>query len=348
MSFLSTSDIAWILSGAFGAGASVGAIRVLKAGKKAGKTASHSARSWEAALVATEPVGSELHDVAAFERLVASPDTRGVAILALANAARLGELENPLSTLSYEAGAHIFRWLCDQLGNADAGVRAEALEVAAVLRMRSLRGRLMAAARDPDNVVRVSACRALAIIDPRRAIGELLRLVETEGEWTVDLLADIIERNGVDFIDPIISRVESWSATPALIALLASTKAPTGESALVAALDRQDHATQIRAAVGLGAVRSQQAVPTLQRLLQSSNQSVRSAAVRALGAIGEAGALSDLTQALGDESRPVRFGAATSLLSTPGGREVLMKAAKSGDPFVAEAASLALCQTVAA
>jgi HEAT repeats len=321
------------------------ATKVMRGSGNAERSAVATSDAWEAALAATTPTGDDPVDASLLEPLLADVATRAVAIRALANAARIGELGEPMETLSLVAKARISTWLSAELSNSEAGRRAEALEIVAVLKFDSLRGRLMQAAHDDERAVRVAACRALAVIDPRRAIGELLRLVETDGEWTVDLLTDIIERYGLEFIDPVLNRVETWASTPGLVALLASTMAPTGESVLVTALGRQDSSSQIRAAAGLGAVRSKLAVPALQRLLQSAEPDVRSAAVRALGAIGQPGAISDLTQALGDEARPVRFGAATSLLVTPGGRDVLLRASKSTDPFVAEAAGLALCQT---
>lgn len=339
------SDAAWLATGGFGAGAAIVAAKVLRGSGNAKRGAASTSRAWEAALKATTARADGTVDASGLEPLIADQATRAIAIRALANAARIGQLPEPLDVLSGSSKDRISTWLSTELSKSDAGRRAEALEIVAVLRFDSLLGRLMEAAHDDDGVVRVAACRALAVVDPRRAVGELLRLVETDGDWTIDLLADIIERKGLEFIDPVLNRVESWASTPGLIALLASTMAPTGESVLMSALERQDSSSQIRAAAGLGAARSKQAVPALQRLLQSTDQEVRAAAVRALGAIGQPGALTDLTQALGDEARPVRFGAATSLLVTPGGRDVLLKASKSTDPFVAEAAGLALCQT---
>ena len=46
------------------------------------------------------------------------------------------------------------------------------------------------AATDVDPAVRVSACRAVAVIDPLAAVGGLLRLVEIDGPWAAHLLTD--------------------------------------------------------------------------------------------------------------------------------------------------------------
>ena len=234
------SDLAWIAAGAFTSGTGMLAVRSLRSPKREHRASTASASAWTAALAATEPVRGGVHDSDMFAELINDATTRSIAIRALANAARTGQLNEPMHGLTVRAASQISLWLTAELGHDDPGRRAEALELAATLRVVALRGRIMEAAHDDDQVVRVAACRALAVVDPRRAIGELLRLVEIEGAWAVDLLADIMERNNADFTDAIVARVEQWASTPALVGLLASSKAPTGESALVVALDRQD------------------------------------------------------------------------------------------------------------
>ena len=234
-----------------------------------------------------------------------------------------------------------------QFREKDPARRAAAAEFVATLRLRGCRGAVAAATSDRDPTVRVAACRCLATIDPGQALGVLLRLVETDGAWAADLLADVarkLEHRGAR--DVVAARAAEWAVTPAMVRLLAEQRPSKRTGAILrGATQAGDGDVRAGAAEALGRHSHPEAVDALIDLLGDDEERVRLNAVRALGglvAMGSRVALIDLSAMLADPSRRVRFAAGAALAAVPGGRTILAKSDGSADPLVREAVAMAL------
>lgn len=234
-----------------------------------------------------------------------------------------------------------------QLREKDPARRAAAAELVATLRLRSCRGAIALATGDPDPTVRVAACRCLAVIDPAQALGILLRLVETDGPWAADLLADVargLESRGAGKV--LADRAAERGTTPAMVRLLAGQQQSARVGSILRdATQADDGDVRAGAAEALGRDTHPGSVEVLVDLLTDEEERVRLNAVRALGGLGALGsrvALIDLSAMLADPSRRVRFAAAAAMAALPGGRAMLAHSATSADPGVGEAVAMAL------
>lgn len=240
----------------------------------------------------------------------------------------------------------ISRWVSTELVQSDPGRRCRAAEVVGTLRLRLSRGPIAVAATDADPAVRVSACRALAVIDPSAAVGVLLRLVETDGPWAAHLLTDLLarapERQAAIATRSIVDRAKDWAPTPALLRLLTSDTMVTSTELLVGILSHEDPELRARAAEALTLHESPDAIRALTGLLSDSHEQVRLAATRTLGGLAEPSLLMDMAALLDDHSRQVRFAAAAAIARTPGGSSLLRRAELGSEPRAAEAAGMAL------
>jgi hypothetical protein len=223
----------------------------------------------------------------------------------------------------------------------DAGRRANACEVVGTLRLRACHGMVLAATGDEDANVRVAATRALCVLDPDTAVGVLLGLIEREGSWAADLLADLLQRVPEKAMAAVMQRAREWGATPALVKLLASCPSEVANTVLLSSLETDNPELRARVAEAIQAS-SPQAIAALATLLTDPHEGTRLSAVRSLGRVSNPKALLTLSSALSDGSRLVRFAAAEGIAGTPGGADLLHRIVVGSDSHAAEAAELAL------
>ncbi len=386
-------DIAWLLVGLFGS-LSLAAIALTVSeqwfrSKRLGVTA----ETYEAVFVAVEALleideqrnrtlpeanttvidGEAEKHARSLDDLLSSSRTAGDAVEALADAARARPQVAQVLRGRDVAVRAITIWVDEQLASEDNFERAHAVEVIASLRLRSCRGALAAATSDLDPIVRSASCRALASIDPSAAIGALLRIVETDGKWAADLLADLLARSDgraperlqvnespdefdtrrfmdgavilADERNAINARLEDWTATPALLRLADHSMPASAKRALASALDAEDPELRLRAVSILRTLTVEDASQGLERLVSDEIEAVRIAAIQALAQFQRAEHIMTLAALVGDASRMVRFTAAEALRTMPGGEQLLRSLANSAEPGAAEAASLALWQS---
>jgi HEAT repeats len=279
--------------------------------------------------------------MARFSRLLNDVETRPIVIEALSNVSRTSP-DCAVRLRDRDADVAILRqWVSDALEDKDAGRRAHACEVVGTLRLRACRGMVLAATGDEDVNVKVSATRAMAVIDPESAVGVLLGLIEEEGTWAADLLADLLQRIPGSAREAVVLRAREWGATPALVKLLASSPSLLANDVLLGALETNDAELRARTAEAIHAS-SPEAVAGLCALLTDPHEGTRLSAVRSLSRASNPDALLTLSSALSDSSRLVRFAAAAGIAGTPGGGEVLQRVLTGSDGNASEAAELAL------
>ncbi len=276
-----------------------------------------------------------------FSKLLRRDETKAIVIEAFSNIARANP--NCAVTLRHRADdvAILRQWVADSLEDKDAGRRAHACEVVATLRLRACRGMVLAATGDDDVNVKVSACRALAVIDPTSTVGVLLGLIEDEGTWAADLLSDLLLRIPGEATDAVIERARQWGATPALVKLLAISPTAKANDILLSALETEDPDLRARTAEAIHAS-TPEAITALTGLLTDANESTRLNAVRSLSRAQNPQSLLTLSSALSDPSRLVRFAAAAGIAGTVGGDQILLRVVRGSDGNAAEAAELAL------
>ena len=279
--------------------------------------------------------------MARFSKLLKAEETRPIVIEALSNVSRTSA-NCSVRLRDRDADVAILRqWVSDSLEDKDAGRRAHACEVVGTLRLRACRGMVLAATGDEDMNVKVSATRAMAVIDPESAVGVLLGLIEEEGTWAADLLADLLQRIPASATEAVVLRAREWGATPALVKLLASSSSAVANDVLLGALETDDPELRARTAEAIHAS-SPDAIAALCALLTDPHEGTRLSAVRSLSRASNPEALLTLSSALSDSSRLVRFAAASGIAGTPGGGEVLQRVVTGSDRNASEAAELAL------
>jgi HEAT repeats len=337
-----TTEIIWAFTGAvLGLIVCVGLSAIVRQTRHNSTGSSHADR-WENA---TDSVlgfvdGDEIR-MARFSKLLNVPETRPIVIEALSNIAR-SHPDCSVRLRDRNVDVAILRqWVSDSLEDKDAGRRAHACEVVATLRLRACRGMILAATSDEDVNVKVSATRAMAVIDPESAVGVLLGLIEEEGTWAADLLADLLQRIPANATEAVVQRAREWGATPALVKLLASSPSALANDVLLGALETDDPELRARTAEAIHAS-SPLAVAALCGLLTDPHEGTRLSAVRSLSRARNPEALLTLSSALSDSSRLVRFAAASGIAGTAGGAEVLTRVVAGTDRNAAEAAELAL------
>jgi HEAT repeat protein len=373
-------DIAWLLVGLFGSLSLVAVFLTVTEQWFRSRKLGNRAQTYETVFVAVEGLleiqarpgpatdylsESEIH-AKNLSAMLGSQSTVGDAVEALADAARARPQIATVLRGRDGAVKSITAWVDEQLASEDNYKRAHAVEVIASLRMRSCRGALAAATSDADPIVRAAACRALAAIDPSAAIGSLLRIVETDGKWAADLLADLLARReskvpadvgagprGTEEPDQaplggerdaINARLQDWAATPALLRLADGSMPASAKRALASALEADDPEMRLRAVSLLRSQSVEDASRGLERLVNDEVEAVRIAAIQALAQFRRDEHIMILAALVGDSSRMVRFTAAEALRLTKGGEALLRALAKSSDGSTAEAASLALWQ----
>jgi HEAT repeats len=337
-----TTEVIWAFSGTVvGLIVSVAASAIVRQVRH-NSTGSTQADRWEDALDAAQ--GFVLGDAvrsAKFSKLLQREDTRGIVIEAFSNVARANP-ENAKALRHHKEDAAVLReWVANTLEDKDAGRRAHACEVVATLRLRACHGMVLAATGDEDANVRVSATRSLCVLDPETAVGVLLGLIEKEGSWAADLLADLLQRMPVRALGAVMQRAREWGATPALVKLLTSCPSELANPVLLSALETENPELRARVAEAIWAS-TPEAVSALATLLSDPHEGTRLSAVRSLGRVHNPKALITLSSSLSDSSRLVRFAAAEGIGGTPGGSELLARIVSGSDLNAAEAAELTL------
>jgi HEAT repeats len=337
-----TTEVIWAFSGTVvGLIVSVGASAIVRQVRH-NSTGSTQADRWEDALDAAQ--GFVLGDAvrsAKFSKLLQREDTRGIVIEAFSNVARANP-ESAKALRHHKEDAAVLReWVANTLEDKDAGRRAHACEVVATLRLRACHGMVLAATGDEDANVRVSATRSLCVLDPETAVGVLLGLIEKEGSWAADLLADLLQRMPVQALGAVMQRAREWGATPALVKLLTSCPSELANPVLLSALETENPELRARVAEAIWAS-TPEAVSALATLLSDPHEGTRLSAVRSLGRVHNPKALITLSSSLSDSSRLVRFAAAEGIGGTPGGSELLARIVSGSDLNAAEAAELTL------
>jgi HEAT repeat protein len=345
MSRFDAPTLMWVAAGAFFTLAMfVGARAVFSQWRRTSLT-SHRALAWTSIneLVARLAAGDEAA-TAGVHKYLKKGRTARVTMSSLTNLARLDPNIAKHLRGKAELVDEIHEWVTRELTQDDPGRRAGAAETIGMLRLRTCAGLAAQAANDPDVTVRLSACRALAVVDPDRALGVLLGLVESEGVWAADLLADVVDRRNGQGMGAVVSRANEWAATPGLLRLLAQGKVAGTEKLMVDALDAEDDLIRTQASLSLRNAGTPAAARALVGSFGDKREEVRLNAVRAVGGLRDSQFALDLAAMLGDESRLVRFAAGDALSRIPGGSDLLTRAAEGSDQRAVEAAHISLWQ----
>ncbi len=303
---------------------------------------SPEADRWEQANSAVDGfVRGDEKAAANFSRLLRNPETRSMVIETLSNTSRaITSAPSRLRGRTQDI-AVLHEWVATALKEKDPGRRAHACEVVGTLRIRTFRGMILATTGDEDSIVKASATRALAVIDPVAAVGVLLGLMDSEGGWVADLLSDLLQRIPKEATHAVLQRAREWGTTPALIKLLSGHAGPVANDIMISALDTDDPDLRARAADAIHAS-TPDAVAALSGLLIDTHETVRLHAIRSLSRQHDPDLLMTLSSALSDPSRLIRFAAAAGIAETGGGDEVLRKIIGGTNGDAAEAAELAL------
>jgi HEAT repeat protein len=207
-------------------------------------------------------------------------------------------------------------WVLVELGSSDADRRAAAVEVCGSLRPDGYLDLVRAATLDADDAVQACACAILLRDDPTTAEGVLLRLIEEDGRWAAELLAP--DARGTSFSPTMRSR--HWGPSAALATVMPDLDDDTTDDAVL--LGSSDDSTVVGALHRLdsdGVARTRHRIVSL---LDRDHESIRLAAVQAIGRSAGRTPVMELAALVGDRSRTVRLAAARSVAAI-GGRAAL-------------------------
>jgi hypothetical protein len=259
-------------------------------------------------------------------------------------------------------------WAAEQLSGDDE-TRREAAEVVGTLRMRSCI-ELLVVSLDGATAdrTRETICRALVTLDPRTAVGVLLRLVGPDAPgWVGDLLAIAASRGSAasPWRRAVRDRVVDGETTPAVVRIL---DAPGRETApaLLSLLDSSDPAIRrLGLEVLVGSADLRPMADAVMRLIDDADPQVRISALRvveasvggvgrrrprrgdrqglvAVGSGAQVAWLTRLCALMGDEVRGVRYAAAAAVLALDPSGRALHAVADGEDPRASEVARVAL------
>ncbi len=345
MNGLNALTLVWVAAGAFFTIAVAVGGRAIYSQWRLTSLTTNRAKAWT---TINELVGRLANGDDSAEPLVLKflerPRTSCTTIEALTNLARIDRNVGKQLRGRIELVDAIRTWVTREMTQVDPGRRAGAAETIGMLRLRACAGLVAQAASDTDVTVRLAACRALAIVDPEQALGVLLGLVESEGVWAADLLADVLTRQKGKGMGALVSRANEWAATPGLLRLLAQGKVAGTERLMVDALDAEDDSVRAQASMSLKNSATPAAAKALLGSFNDRREEVRLNAVRAVGALQDATYALELAAMLGDESRLVRFAAGDALSRLDGGSDLLLRASQGSDQRAVEAAHVSLWQ----
>jgi HEAT repeat protein/beta-lactamase regulating signal transducer with metallopeptidase domain len=210
---------------------------------------------------------------------------------------------------------------------------------------------LVAALKDADGGVRLSAIRALGALEDPRAVQALIEALRTDADATV--------RNTAAWA---LGEIESRAATAALVQAMASDRSievrrtatwalgqiedPAAVDGLARAMRDPDTEVRETAVWALGEVESRTAVPALTSALREGDVAMRRLAAWALGQIEAAEAVPALAAALRDSDREVRETAVWALgeIESADAVPALSTVLGDSDPRVRNQAAWALGQ----
>ena len=241
--------------------------------------------------------------------------TRQVALSAISTVLRAATVDvAPLRCVVSESRAPAYLRKEMRHGHTDRVVAA--LEMMAEL---CLAGPLIPEAalltRHENEDVRHAAARALVVSDPALAISELLRLLPHEGPWVRSLLCDVVLLHPLQAT--LVMNAKVLHEVPELIVVLPWER-------------------------WRGRQFPNEWVGWIEQAFIDERQSIRLAAVTAMGSLGGESATLALAAALGSVDRSVRFAAADRLSRMRGGIEILLRTSEKDSGDAAEVAATAL------
>jgi HEAT repeat protein/cyclophilin family peptidyl-prolyl cis-trans isomerase len=249
----------------------------------------------------------------------AAPTLRGIVEQRRAHPAVIVQAIRALAAMGDRAAAPVLiKFVADRGG--DPNLRIEAMTAFGTLADADSVDILIELIADPHPVVRGTALRTLARIDPDVFVATLAGL-EPDKDWTVRVAEAgalgtlpgerALPRLSVLMQDP------DQRVVPAAIAALAASKPAGVEKVLIEKLKADDFAVRAAAATALGTLKVTAAVPALvdvyKNSLGDSTYSARAAALTALNTIEPASGRQMLEAALADPDWALRIRAAALL-----------------------------------
>ena len=214
------------------------------------------------------------------------------------------------------------------------------------LRERAAWDRLLAIAQREGALLSVAAARALVMIDPTKAVPELIPLVMTRPDWPPSRVANMLQIAGADVISDQIANAALNSALELSsppgngnsanydhAQLVRYLELAYNVSALPAArtIAESSHDPEVLAAC-LRLLNSSEDLPAVRKCLSHANSAVRVQAAAALGRIGEDDDEELLLPLLSDTEWWVRYRAAQSLSRLPHMQPSRLKTIQAAQP----------------
>jgi HEAT repeat protein len=228
-----------------------------------------------------------------------------------------GEAEPGLSRLAKAVGAD--RSARELLAKGNAGERLLALLTLGRLGDPADIDRVAAAARSSDTYVSMAAAQALVLIDPTRAVHDLLPLVARRTDWQPARIVALLGNVNAEILSPVLvkllRRVPS-PALPRLLPLLTAVHSETAEAVLGKVFARARTPELLIAALKLA--RTPGTLAAVHHCLGHKDWQVRAQAAAALGRVGSWRDMERLVPLLQDREWWVRYRAAQAVMCLPG------------------------------
>lgn len=287
----------WLVAVAFGASAFLLRIHNLRKARFWRRLEA----KWEAAL---PEVLSGASPAESLTRLVERGEELYYVDFLFRNARNLGRRERAL--LGGLAGPHLGR-IADRIRNGDAERRGRAVQTVAVLAFDQHVPALVGALDDPSPLVAMTAARALAREDGARFGGEVMSRLARFQDWSPKFLTSMLAAMGPGGAPVLRQGLSDCLLPPGLRAVCADA---LGQLRDVAAAETAAEVAdaEVEADVLAACLRLLRRVggpgqlPTIRRLVRSSDDGVRAQAVGALGRVGTDDDVARLRDAQADPS----------------------------------------------
>lgn len=186
--------------------------------------------------------------------------------------------------------------------------------------------RILQSVRKKDTDISLHAARALIMMDPMRAVRDLLPLILQRSDWPSAKIVTILGEAGADTLSPILAiffRRVPEIALPRMLPLLAKAHIETAAPILNNVLMQAKENELIISALKL--IRTKPRTNVVHRFLHHADWRVRTQAASALGRFGSLQDMDLLVPLLSDREWWVRYRAGQALISLPGSCEANLR-----------------------
>jgi HEAT repeat protein len=207
----------------------------------------------------------------------------------------------------------------DDLNSKDPRIRASSIIALGKTGERTAVKHLIGVMEDKNEVEWLRGCAAIALgrISGEEVVPPLIKALADDSllvsRSVISALGDLRCKQAIPYLEAILRDESKKELQAVTVNVLGAIGGREIASVLLQALKNPDNRVKRNAALALGELRIEKAVPPLMNLMKDDDECLRAIAASSLGLIGDKLAVASLIEALNDRSETVRIIAASSL-----------------------------------